>query len=174
MGQFGSELRLERERRGVSLETMCALTKLSLRQLLDLEAENYDQLPGGVFRKGFVRSYLGAIGLDEPQWLERFEASYKASGMASSDEIDWHSFAENVRNGRVARQQGQTRGRWLALVGVLVVLSVAGWALWHFVVHPRLHVSLSRAQATSPIAAPILVSVPASIPVHTPNRALRG
>src|SRR5271168_2184467 len=100
MGQFGSELRLERERRGISLETMCALTKLSLRQLLDLEAENYDQLPGGVFRKGFVRSYLGAIGLDETEWLERFEASFRASGLARSDEIDWHSFAENVHNGR--------------------------------------------------------------------------
>jgi cytoskeleton protein RodZ len=139
MGQFGSELRLERERRGISLETMCALTKLSLRQLLDLEAENYDQLPGGVFRKGFVRSYLGAIGLDEPQWLERFEASYRASGMASSEEIDWHSFAENVRSGRAPRPQSQGRRLWFGVTVMLMVLTAAGWTLWHFVVQPRLH-----------------------------------
>ena len=139
MGQFGSELRLERERRGISLETMCALTKISPRQLLDLEAENYDQLPGGVFRKGFVRSYLGAVGLDEPHWMERFEASYRASGMASSDEIDWHNFAENVRLGRAPRQQGQGRGRWLGVAVMLMVLTAAGWTLWHFVVQPRLH-----------------------------------
>jgi cytoskeletal protein RodZ len=139
MGQFGSELRLERERRGISLETMCALTKISPRQLLDLEAENYGQLPGGVFRKGFVRSYLGAIGLDEPQWLERFEASYRASGMASSEEVDWHSFAENVRSGRAPRQQSQGHRLWLGVAVMLMVLTATGWTLWHFVVQPRLH-----------------------------------
>jgi cytoskeleton protein RodZ len=138
MGQFGSELRLERERRGISLETMCALTKLSPRQLLDLEAENYAQLPGGVFRKGFVRSYLGAIGLDESTWLERFESSYRASGLAGSDEIDWAGFAENVRSGRVASQGAGSRGRWLGVAAMLTVLTVLGWCVWQFVVHPRL------------------------------------
>jgi cytoskeleton protein RodZ len=138
MGQFGSELRLERERRGISLETMCALTKLSPRQLRDLEAENYAQLPGGVFRKGFVRSYLGAIGLDESTWLERFESSYRASGLAGTDEIDWAGFAENVRNGRVASQGAGSRGRWLGVAAMLTVLTVLGWCVWQFVVHPRL------------------------------------
>jgi cytoskeleton protein RodZ len=138
MGQFGSELRLERERRGISLETMCALTKLSLRQLLDLEAENYAQLPGGVFRKGFVRSYLGAVGLDEPLWLERFEASYRASGLATADEVDWTSFAENVRNGRVRGQTAGPRAKWLGIAIILGVLVVLGGLLWYFVAHPRL------------------------------------
>src|SRR5947209_20012660 len=115
MGQFGSELRLERERRGISLETMCALTKLSHRQLLDLEAENYASLPGGVFRKGFVRSYLGAIGLDEPIWIERFEASCRASGLPSADEDDWASFAENVRTRRTRLQGSTPRTKWLGV-----------------------------------------------------------
>ena len=146
MGQFGSELRLERERRGISLETMCALTKLSLRQVLDLEAENYAQLPGGVFRKGFVRSYLGAIGLDQPDWLERFEASYRASGLANTDEIDWASFAENVRNGRAPKTTAGSRGRWLGVAVMLTLLTALGWFLWQFVVHPRL-----RRSALEPI-----------------------
>ena len=66
MVQFGQELRLEREQRRVSLEAMCASTKLSVRQLLDVEAGNFRELPGGIFRKGFVRSYLRALQLDEP------------------------------------------------------------------------------------------------------------
>jgi cytoskeleton protein RodZ len=138
MGHFGSELRRERERRGISLEAMCALTKLSPRQLLDLEAENYAELPGGVFRKGFVRSYLGALGLEESTWLKRFEASYRASGLASVDEIDWASFAENVRNGRAGGQTTASRGKWLGVVAMLTVLIVLGWCVWQFVVHPRL------------------------------------
>jgi len=138
MGQFGNELRLERERRGVSLETMCALTKLSTRQLEDLEAENYRNLPGGVFRKGFVRSYVGALGLEEPDWLERFEASYRASGLASAEEIDWASFAENVRNNRSSERQTGTRSRWLGVVGMVIALLLLGWSVWEFVLHPRL------------------------------------
>jgi cytoskeleton protein RodZ len=153
MGQFGSELRLERERRGISLETMCALTKLSLRQLLDLEAENYDQLPGGVFRKGFVRSYLGAIGLDESSWIERFEASYRASGLASADEIDWASFAENVRNGRAPGQNSGARGRWLGVAAMFLLLLVLGWFLWQFLVHPRLNRSALQPNPPAPSLA---------------------
>jgi cytoskeleton protein RodZ len=168
MGQFGSELRLERERRGISLETMCALTKLSPRQLLDLEAENYAQLPGGVFRKGFVRSYLGAIGLDESTWLERFEASYRASGLASTDEIDWAGFAENVRNGRIAGQSTGSRGRWLGVAAMLTLLTVLGWCVWQFVVHPRLR--RSALEPTQEVHS--LVETPSSPPTPasaTPN-----
>jgi cytoskeleton protein RodZ len=168
MGQFGSELRLERERRGISLETMCALTKLSPRQLLDLEAENYAQLPGGVFRKGFVRSYLGALGLEESTWLERFEASYRASGLASAEEIDWVSFAENVRNGRAASQTAGSRGKWLGVVAMLTVLTVLGWCVWQFVVHSRLRRSALEPtqQVHSQAAAPAL---PTGSTNDTPN-----
>jgi cytoskeleton protein RodZ len=168
MGQFGSELRRERERRGISLETMCALTKLSPRQLLDLEAENYTQLPGGVFRKGFVRSYLGALGLEESTWLERFEASYRASGLAGAEEVDWVSFAENVRNGRVASQTTGSRGKWLGVVAMLTVLTVLGWCVWQFVVHPRLRRSALEPtqQVHSQAEAPALPTGPAN---GTPN-----
>jgi cytoskeleton protein RodZ len=167
MGQFGSELRLERERRGISLETMCGLTKLSLRQLLDLEAENYDQLPGGVFRKGFVRSYLGAIGLDEPSWIERFETSYRASGQASADEIDWASFAENVRNGRAPGQNSGPRGRWLGVVAMLLLVFVLGWFLWQFLVYPRLH--RSALQPNPPLPS---FAATSSFPTGSANAAL--
>jgi len=136
MTHFGEELRLERERRGVSLETMCAQTKLSLRQVLDLEAENYGNLPGGVFRKGFVRSYISVLGLEEQTWLERFEASYRSSGFREA-EADWAGFAENVRTNRLGDRAGGQRNRWIGVLAMLVVLAVVGWCVWHFVVEPR-------------------------------------
>jgi len=136
MTHFGDELRLERERRGVSLETMCARTKLSPRQVLDLEAENYGNLPGGVFRKGFVRSYIGVLGLEEQTWLERFEASVRSSGLNDA-EADWAGFAENVRSNRLGDQAGRQKNRWLGVLAMLVALAAIGWCVWHFVVEPR-------------------------------------
>src|ERR1700677_3405596 len=96
MERFCDELRWERERRKVSIETICEETKVSSRHLLALEAGEYDQLPGGVFRKGIVRSYLAVLGLDEVPWIERFEASLRESGAESAESVDWTEFAENV------------------------------------------------------------------------------
>ena len=149
MVQFGVELRQEREDRGVSLEAMCASTKLSIRQLLDVESGNFRELPGGIFRKGFVRSYLKALGLDEPSWLERFEASYRASGLANASETEWVDFAENVRNNRLGGKDSSTRNRWLGVLAMAIALLVLSLCVWKFVVVPKLpqHASLSSPPA---------------------------
>jgi cytoskeletal protein RodZ len=138
MVQFGDELRLEREHRGVSLETLHVQTKLSLRHLRDVEAGNFADLPGGIFRKGFVRSYLRALGLDEPHWLERFEASYRASGLATSKDADWAGFAENVRNNRLGSRNSNTRLKWIGVLGMTVLLLVLGIFVWKRVIEPKL------------------------------------
>src|SRR5580698_5695702 len=100
MERFCDELRIEREQRNVSIETICAVTKVSLRHLQALEAGEYSELPGGVFRKGILRSYLSVLGLEEATWVERFEASLEASGHTNTAGVDWAEFAENVRRMR--------------------------------------------------------------------------
>lgn len=137
MERFCDELRWERERRKVSIETICEETKVSSRHLLALEAGEYSQLPGGVFRKGIVRSYLSALGLDEEPWIERFEASLRESGAAGTDGNDWIEFAENVRRNRAGIERA-TGTRWMG-VGIMVVSLVAlGWGVWKFALHGRL------------------------------------
>jgi len=137
MDQFGEELRREREGRGVSVQEICAVTKVSLRHVEALEAGRFGELPGGVFRKGIVRSYVGAIGLDESVWVQRFEASLRESGAASPEEQDWSEFAENVRKNRATG--GPATGlRWLGVVMMLIALLVCGWLVWKFVLHGRL------------------------------------
>ncbi|MBB5056474.1 cytoskeletal protein RodZ [Granulicella aggregans] len=155
MVQFGHELRLEREQRRVSLEAMCASTKLSVRQLLDVEAGNFGELPGGIFRKGFVRSYLRALQLDEPFWLERFESSYRASGLAESQEPDWVGFAENVRNNRLAGKSSGIGRKWLGVLGMAVLVALLAACVWKFVLLPRMHTDqhagLSQRISASPL-----------------------
>ena len=137
MERFCDELRWERERRKVSIETICAETKVSSRHLLALEAGEYDQLPGGVFRKGIVRSYLGALGLDAEPWIKRFEATMQENRAASTEANDWIEFAENVRRNRAAIAPA-TATRWMG-VGIMVASLVAlGWGVWKFALHGRL------------------------------------
>ena len=134
MERFCDELRGERERRKVSIETICEETKVSSRHLHALEAGDYDQLPGGVFRKGIVRSYLGALGLDETTWLERFEASLRESGVVSADGNDWIEFAENVRRSRIGTEPA-TGLRWMGVGMMLASLMALGWGVWKFALH---------------------------------------
>jgi cytoskeletal protein RodZ len=136
MERFCDELRWERERRQVSIEKICEETKVSSRHLLALEAGEYGALPGGVFRKGIVRSYLAALGLDEISWIERFEASLRESGAENTETTDWAEFAENVRRNRVGGESA-TGLRWVGVGAMVVSLVALGWSVWRFALHGR-------------------------------------
>lgn len=136
MERFCDELRWERERRRVSIEKISEETKVSSRHLHALEAGEYASLPGGVFRKGIVRSYVRALELEESPWIERFEASLRESGAAGSED-DWAEFAENVRKNRGGRLPG-TRLRWMGVAAMAASLAVLGWGVWKFAMHGRL------------------------------------
>jgi cytoskeleton protein RodZ len=137
MERFGDELRMERERRHVTLEAVCAVTKISVRHLQALEAGNYSDLPGGVFRKGIVRGYLNAVGLEEAGWLERFEDAVRSMG-SKSEEEGWVEFAENVRRNRAGSAGSRLDSRWIGVAVMIGMLVVLGWGVWKFVLHGRL------------------------------------
>jgi cytoskeletal protein RodZ len=67
VASFGERLKRERENRRISLEDVSLSTKIGTRLLQALEEEKFDQLPGGIFNKGFVRAYARHLGLDENQ-----------------------------------------------------------------------------------------------------------
>ena len=127
MGSFGEDLRMERTSRGIALEQITAVTKISQQHLLALEQEKFRQLPGGILSKGIVRGYAGAIGLDQHDWTERFLKAYTASGLVVEDQ-DWTAFASNVGRARIQRREAaEFRLRWLGAVVLLIVVVVAGF-----------------------------------------------
>lgn len=72
MASFGENLRRERELRGVSLREIADDTKISIRFLQALEQDRVDILPGGLFRRTFVRQYARHIGLDPERTVAEF------------------------------------------------------------------------------------------------------
>jgi len=79
LGTFGEKLRKQRERRGLELDAISNSTKISTRMLRALEEEHFDQLPGGVFNKGFVRAYARQVGLDEEEAITDYLAALRES-----------------------------------------------------------------------------------------------
>jgi Helix-turn-helix domain/Domain of unknown function (DUF4115) len=79
LGAFGEKLRKQREQQGVTLDVISGTTKISTRMLRALEDEHFDQLPGGVFNKGFVRAYARQVGLDEEEAIADYLAAVRES-----------------------------------------------------------------------------------------------
>ena len=71
-GTFGESLKRERELRGVTLEEISAATRIATRFLKAIENEEWDQLPGGVFNRGFVRAVARYLGLDEENTVAEY------------------------------------------------------------------------------------------------------
>ena len=138
---FGRELQLEREKRGMSLETVSDETKISPRFLRALETDDFSSLPGGIFQRGIVSSYCRFLGLDEQEWLRRF----KSTAQTAHGEADWIEFAENVQRNRV-RPGPSLRPRWWGVVLMLLGLLALTWAVWRYVVKPGAHVAESSLQ----------------------------
>jgi cytoskeleton protein RodZ len=134
MGQFGQELRSEREARGVALENITGITKISSRHLVALEQENFSALPGGVLNKGIVRGYARACGMDEDAWVDRYLAAYHQSGQIKDDDQAWINFAENIGKSRKGDEtEPDTRLRWAGVAALLLLLAFFTWYVVHFV-----------------------------------------
>lgn len=148
--RIGRELREERERRGMTIEDVARHTRFSVRHLQSLEADLFDELPGGVLRKGIVRSYCQYIGLDDEVWLERLAES---GGLAEA-EPDLEQFAENVHRARV-ESLPVVRRRWWGVVVLVVGVIALAYAVWHYVVQPRVGIGHRQASAQQSLVRPV-------------------
>jgi cytoskeleton protein RodZ len=110
---FGEKLKQEREKRNITLEQISASTKIGTRMLQALEEDKFNQLPGGIFNKGFVRAYSRCVGLDEDQIVADYlQAS--GDGLRTEPAVrdnDAPGIQEKSRNKEQARIHDRVRDR---------------------------------------------------------------
>lgn len=102
MGAFGEKLRKQREQSGIGLDAISNTTKISTRMLRALEDEHFDQLPGGVFNKGFVRAYARQVGLNEEEAIADYLAAVREN-QVRENQIEAHSDARDRLNHDIPR-----------------------------------------------------------------------
>jgi cytoskeleton protein RodZ len=133
---FGEKLRKEREQRKITLDDISSTTKISTRMLRALEDEHFDQLPGGVFNKGFVRAYARHIGLDEEQaitdYLDATSQNPSGTTPASVPEISvLAAQAAQMERLRSLNRNGTARVPWEVLAALLLLVAVV-LAYWSY------------------------------------------
>ena len=63
-GDIGGRLREARKQCGLSLPDVAGRTKLSIGVLQAIERNDFESLPPGIYRKGYLRSLAGEVGVD--------------------------------------------------------------------------------------------------------------
>jgi cytoskeleton protein RodZ len=127
MGELGDRLRKAREAKGLTLEQIEEVTRIRRRYLQALEEEDFGQLPGEVFVRGFLRNYALALGLDPEEVLA-------AGGLKVPSPLPpAQEQPVQILDEPLAAEPGR---QWMLVTGislmVLIAVGLAGWTLWRY------------------------------------------
>jgi len=124
-GSLGQELRRAREARGVSLREISEQTRITMRHLEAIEADDYKHLPGGIFNRSFVKAYARYIHFDEQRALDLYARTARERG-ESTEEPPTTAQRSRVYTGESSRSPLVTLGLSAIMVGVLILIVYAG------------------------------------------------
>ncbi|WP_394829506.1 helix-turn-helix domain-containing protein [Pendulispora albinea] len=72
---IGSFLKRQRELKAMSIAEVSRVTRIPAATLSSIESDHFDDLPGEVFVRGFLRSYAQAVGVVPNEVLARYTSS---------------------------------------------------------------------------------------------------
>lgn len=127
---IGEKLRLAREERGIALREISEQTRISIRYLEAIEADDYKRLPGGIFNRSFIRAYAKFVGADEHAALEDYSRTLRERGETDDEGSKSHQSLVYTDDGTSNRSSG-LKTLILAII-ILAALSLAVWAALHF------------------------------------------
>ncbi len=84
---LGEKLRQAREARGFTLSEVAEQTRISSLYLDCIEHDDYAKLPGGIFNKGFVKSYAKFVGINEQEALADYSGIMARADLAEESEL---------------------------------------------------------------------------------------
>jgi cytoskeletal protein RodZ len=118
---LGEKLREAREERGLSIGEVAEQTRISSLYLESIERDDYKPLPGGIFNKGFVKSYAKFVGLDENEAVQEYSRIVaKTEGLEDKELRVYRS--EVLTDDNVANSMVPT----LIFAGIILALITGG------------------------------------------------
>ena len=83
---FGERLQRQRERRGVTLQSISDSTKIGAALFSGLERGDCSKWPAGLYSRAYLRAYADAIGLNPDDTVEEFAALFSGKVQPDGEE----------------------------------------------------------------------------------------
>jgi cytoskeletal protein RodZ len=113
----GSTLRRQRETKRMGIAEVSRVTRIPVATLESIEQDHFDDLPGEVFVRGFLKSYAQTVGLVPDEVVARYAASRR---VAMVTPLPVASPVQAAREGH-----GRRFGVAIALVLLLILFTLA-------------------------------------------------
>ncbi|MEP7273390.1 MAG: RodZ domain-containing protein [Acidobacteriota bacterium] len=156
MPSLGEDLKKAREERGVTLRKISESTHIGMRFLQAIENDIYDELPGGIFNRSFVRKYAKHVGLDEEQVLIRYDQQLAEKGGEPQKTSVSYLDEERSSSGRF----------WLPAL-IFMILCAGAYAAYQYSATTS---GDPTPEATTP--SPLATSTPTETPAPSPSATI--
>lgn len=93
---LGEKLRQAREENGLALADVAEQTRISSLYLEAIENDDYKILPGGIFNKGFIKSYAKFVGIDEQEAMMDYQSQLARTEGVAPPESEQRTYRPEV------------------------------------------------------------------------------
>jgi transcriptional regulator with XRE-family HTH domain len=160
-GPLGEALKSARLSLGLSLDELSEATRVKVRHLAAIEAEQIDQLPSRPFAIGYVRAYAKELGADADAAASRFRTEHPSPD-------------DNLHSPAGVRHAQSGRNRSLMILAGVAVMAVVGWNVVRHVMAAPPHKSVTaqvRTVGAPPTTGPFTAGAPLPPPPEAGNPA---
>lgn len=154
---LGAQLRDAREAQGVTLRQISEQTRIQMRYLEAIETDNFEELPGGIFNRSFVKAYARQVSFSEGDAVEAYNRVAREQGAPIDEEMPTSYKPRVYTNG------DSSRSPWLNLLFaalIVGIISIGAYALQHW---------YTRTASGTPVAANVAPTVAPTVAQATPT-----
>jgi len=123
-GSLGEKLREAREAQGISISEVAEQTRISALYLESIENDDYRTLPGGIFNKGFVKSFAKHVGIDEQEAMQDY-----ASLMASQESLVDNNESTKSYRPEVLTDNNSGPSMLPTIIFAVIILGLGTWGI---------------------------------------------
>jgi cytoskeletal protein RodZ len=120
---LGEKLKQAREERGITISEVAEQTRISALYLESIENDDYRTLPGGIFNKGFVKSFAKYVGLDEHEALQDY------SRLMSSQQTDEQNSDSGSYRPQVLTDDSSGPSMLPTIIFAVIILGLMTWGI---------------------------------------------
>lgn len=118
-------------RRGLTIEQLSSVTKISPAILRAMESDDLDRLPGGIFTRGFFRTYAREVGLDPAATVAMYLANCAAASAPANEDTARHAAHEPTVLADEPLPESDRSGDLTQMILIAIIVATVGYLGLH-------------------------------------------